>query len=149
LADPSDQELLLSFLRGRDVECPLCRYNLRDLSSPRCPECGRELRLTVGMLQPYMSAWVTLAITLCASGAIGLLFLLLVIRNGLPAWDAEHRTALNVAYWFHVAMIPLALAAVIWRRRFMRVARREQWFAAILALVACALMFTGFAMLVT
>jgi hypothetical protein len=25
---------------GHAVECPLCRYNLRGLSEPRCPECG-------------------------------------------------------------------------------------------------------------
>src|SRR5882762_2301766 len=23
-----------------NIECPLCRYNLRGLSEPRCPECG-------------------------------------------------------------------------------------------------------------
>jgi hypothetical protein len=25
---------------GEDVLCPLCRYNLRGLAEPRCPECG-------------------------------------------------------------------------------------------------------------
>src|SRR5688572_3879237 len=25
---------------GRDVICPLCEYNLRGLTEPRCPECG-------------------------------------------------------------------------------------------------------------
>src|SRR5271156_6201527 len=24
----------------RDIVCPLCDYNLRGLSEPRCPECG-------------------------------------------------------------------------------------------------------------
>jgi uncharacterized membrane protein YdjX (TVP38/TMEM64 family) len=30
-------------LRGRDVPCPGCGYNLRDLTGDRCPECGIEL----------------------------------------------------------------------------------------------------------
>src|SRR4051812_30293929 len=25
-----------------EVECPLCRYNLRGLTEPRCPECGLQ-----------------------------------------------------------------------------------------------------------
>src|SRR5262245_24135568 len=26
----------------RDVPCPLCDYNLRGLTEPRCPECGHK-----------------------------------------------------------------------------------------------------------
>lgn len=28
----------------RDLACPVCRYNLRMLRNPRCPECGTEFR---------------------------------------------------------------------------------------------------------
>ena len=28
----------------RDLPCPQCRYNLRMLRDPRCPECGTKLR---------------------------------------------------------------------------------------------------------
>jgi hypothetical protein len=34
--DPTIRELLA----GRDVACPKCRYNLRDIESGSCPECG-------------------------------------------------------------------------------------------------------------
>src|SRR5438093_13337491 len=54
-----DEQALLEFLRDRDVQCPLCRYNLRALTSARCPECGRELRLSVGLLEPRQGAWLT------------------------------------------------------------------------------------------
>ncbi len=37
------------FVAGRDVPCPKCDYNLRDLERGECPECG--LRLTVESLQ--------------------------------------------------------------------------------------------------
>ncbi len=40
--------LLLEFVRGRDVPCPACGYNLRDLTAARCPECRREIALQVG-----------------------------------------------------------------------------------------------------
>jgi hypothetical protein len=43
-----ETELLLRFLEDRDRDCPRCRYNLRSLTQPVCPECGEELKLTVG-----------------------------------------------------------------------------------------------------
>jgi hypothetical protein len=44
---------------GGDVACPLCRYNLRGLSEPRCPECGyrftwRELTDPEIRRHPYL-----------------------------------------------------------------------------------------------
>jgi hypothetical protein len=41
------------------VECPLCRYNLRGLSEPRCPECGftfewREILDITRRKHPYL-----------------------------------------------------------------------------------------------
>ena len=44
-----DTSRLLEFLRGRDMSCPACRYNLRDLTQPICPECRQRLSLTVGV----------------------------------------------------------------------------------------------------
>ena len=31
-------DMLAAYLKGRDVNCPGCRYNLRDLECSRCPE---------------------------------------------------------------------------------------------------------------
>ncbi len=47
-----DDTLLLEFLRGRDAPCPLCGYNLRDLSASTCPECREPLALAVGFRKP-------------------------------------------------------------------------------------------------
>ncbi len=44
----NETESLLRFLQGRDHACPKCSYNLRNLTRPVCPECGEELKLTVG-----------------------------------------------------------------------------------------------------
>ncbi len=43
-----ETELLLRFVAHRDHACPKCGYNLRNLTQPVCPECGEELKLTVG-----------------------------------------------------------------------------------------------------
>ena len=61
--------LLSMFLRGRDVPCPLCGYNLRDLTQQQCPECRHELRLTVGVTKP-MFLWFLLAMTPCTFAGI-------------------------------------------------------------------------------
>ena len=50
--DPEEVELLLQFVRERDVRCPRCDYNLRNLSQPVCPECREPLQLTVGARKP-------------------------------------------------------------------------------------------------
>lgn len=39
---------LMTFLASRDVECPSCRFNLRGLTTNRCPECNTLLELTIG-----------------------------------------------------------------------------------------------------
>ena len=44
---PTDSEdaFLVAYLRDRDVECPICQYNLRNLQTDRCPECGEHLTI--------------------------------------------------------------------------------------------------------
>ena len=61
---------LVRFLADRDVPCPLCGYNLRGLTMPRCPECGRELRLSIGLTEPYLRAWVVLAAAVLVLGFV-------------------------------------------------------------------------------
>ena len=79
----SDQELLQTFLRERDVACPRCEYNLRNLVGDRCPECGDELVLRVNLSEPKMAAFLTGLIGLAAgagfSGLLILYWLIMVI----------------------------------------------------------------------
>ena len=69
-------DFLRQFLTERDMPCPACGYNLRNLLSPRCPECGEELRLAVGLVEPRQAAVIT-GLTALASG-LGFNGLLLV-----------------------------------------------------------------------
>src|SRR4051812_2658518 len=83
-ADAGDAETayLLNYLATHDAACPLCKYNLRGLTVPRCPECGREIRLAVGMKEPYLRALVTTLVALCISAGCGIPSLA-VLADGL------------------------------------------------------------------
>jgi hypothetical protein len=52
LRSMDDDPHLIAYLAGRDVLCPQCDYNLRDLRAARCPECGEELVLRVNLAEP-------------------------------------------------------------------------------------------------
>ena len=57
-----EKDLLLTYLSGRDVECPRCGYNLRNLEKPVCPECREELSLAVGFDKPHF-LWLVATVT--------------------------------------------------------------------------------------
>ena len=82
---------LLEYLRGRDVLCPLCGYDLRDLTEPRCPECRQDLALTVGVTRLRFGWLIVTIIPSMFSGiAAGLLLIpilgMLVIVGELVPW---------------------------------------------------------------
>jgi hypothetical protein len=64
------------FLAERDVACPGCGYNLRNLTSNRCPECAREIRLAIHLVEPRQG-WV-IAGVIGLSAGLGLSGLLVV-----------------------------------------------------------------------
>ncbi len=43
--EPASKPELAELLRNRDVPCEKCDFNLRGLSSDRCPECGTEITI--------------------------------------------------------------------------------------------------------
>ena len=88
---PDATSLLLEFLRERDVPCPLCGYNLRNLTRPQCPECRKELVLAVGLKKPRFG-WFLVTVTpgLFAGIAAALLLMPIIIvpllGGGLAPW---------------------------------------------------------------
>ncbi len=78
-----DTRHLAEYLQDRDTPCPLCGYNLRNLTENVCPECRHEFRLTVGVTKP-MFLWFLLAMTPCTFAGIAAgLTLIPVILEGL------------------------------------------------------------------
>jgi hypothetical protein len=113
-----------------EVHCPLCDYNLRGLSEPRCPECGyrfawRELLdPALRQLHPY----------LFEVGRDRVVRFWKTLSAGMrPAtfWRSIH-PALNVSvgrllvYWMLVSL-PYVVAAVICALRCYYVARLPFW----------------------
>ncbi len=118
---PSDSRLLLDFVAGRDCTCPVCRYNVRDLTTAVCPECGCTLRLQVGTPTPRIGSILLLMSPLVAVAGIGLLFAITAVFYGPPpAWGFY---VIEIA-----ALVDLVGCFVIHRNRhrYMRRNRKTQ-----------------------
>ncbi len=75
-ADPSADDHLLRFVAGRNVACPGCGYNVRDLRTDRCPECGDQLELSLRLAEPRQGALIAGLVGLAAGAGLGGLLLI-------------------------------------------------------------------------
>ena len=107
-----EHELLRSFLHERDALCPVCGYNLRNLTSGTCPECGQRVALRVGAphLRLGVFAWALAPLLMMAG--IGCFVLLVVIMEGPPPGATWGLWGL-----FVLAAVDLPLAGVLYRNR--------------------------------
>src|SRR5262249_34908141 len=86
------QTLLLQFIHERDVPCPRCDYNLRNLTVPTCPECHEPLRLAVGLRRPKFG-WLIAALApgifsgIAAFFMGGMLILMTLSPRGKVIWQ--------------------------------------------------------------
>ncbi|MCP3902774.1 MAG: hypothetical protein GY715_03980 [Planctomycetes bacterium] len=124
-AGQEDVARLLEFLRGRDAPCPLCGYNLRDLTRPHCPECRHEILLTVGVTKPRF-LWFLIAVTPCTFAAIAatLLLIPLILQplgGGGPPEPAVF--ALDALGWLSALG---GLVLIRYRFAFLRQPRKRQ-----------------------
>jgi hypothetical protein len=112
-------EQMSVYLAGRDVPCPGCGYNLRDLRGSRCPECGDALVLSVGLAEPKQAAGITGLIGLAAgAGLSGLLLVYALIRHFLfgDSFSGEDRFVLITVCGFVVEAAAVWIWLVTWRR---------------------------------
>lgn len=126
---------LLAYVAGRDVECPVCKYNLRDLPSDRCPECGQSLMLRLAQVEPRLRLWLAMLVPLLLGGGLGSLFLVLCIKWGLPRVGA-------VPVLLFGLMFPVGLVALRSRRWFLRRTSLTQWSLVAASIVANVVLFT-------
>ena len=129
-AEATDERFLVTYLADRDAACPRCDYNLRSLSTARCPECGLPLSLVIGTLEPLQAWWVTLLISTGLVAGFGALCLVVTAAEGLPGG----RGALEWVIIANIVGILLPVPVLMKRRRFLRLPRTTQ---AAIALIAC------------
>ena len=126
------RDVLARYLRGRDVSCPRCSHNLRDVAGDVCPGCGEELRLGVGLVDAYLRAWVALAVGLFVPAGVGVFCVIIVADSG---WPPARMYPITLSLLYFMGCVPLAVWAAAGRRRFLRMSRAAQrgW-----AVAACA-----------
>ena len=121
-SDDAD-ERLVAYLAAHHASCPLCRYNLRGLTSARCPECGQALRLTVGLAEPFLRAWIVLVVSAWCGAGTGLLFLVGIAAQGLQGAPILGLVSILCL----IAAIPVGILSLLLRRRFLKLPPSHQW----------------------
>jgi hypothetical protein len=79
-----DTDLLHQFLKDHDAPCPECRYNLRNLTTDRCPECGTPVTLTVGQASEFSWLWLGFLIPFFLLNGTALIFIVAHFVYGTP-----------------------------------------------------------------
>ena len=135
-----DAAMLKQYLGSRDVPCPHCNYNLRNLTSNVCPECGEEVTLRVQSLEPRQAAPIAGLVLLSAgAGLNGLLLIywltmVLYYDRSSGGWGSFFKV--NA-----VGFVALGSCVAIWLkfwRKIRRLATLQRW----LAVIICALVTT-------
>jgi hypothetical protein len=139
-----DVALLLEYLRSRDVPCPRCGYDLRDLAQPRCPECREELSLAVGFRKPRFGWFLVTVIPGFFSGmCAGFLVIPIFFFNG----GGPRPWQILVADGFGWTSGLVALGLVRWRHAFLQwPEKRQRGWAIALWTVHVVAFFTLFAL---
>jgi hypothetical protein len=119
------QTMLLTFLRGRDVPCPVCGYNLRDLTTARCPECGDELQLQVGAVERAQGWYIVALLAACLGVGGSLLFSMLALVHAPSNWWIRSLGAQLLLVQLGLAGVTTALL-LIYRRRIVRSSTQTQ-----------------------
>lgn len=123
------EELLLEFLREHDAGCPVCRYNLRALTRPVCPECGAELVLAVGAARLRLG-WLMAAVAPGFFSGIAAVFVLVPIVGRLVAGDGKMSPGLNALDLFGWCSGVFAIVLAAKRHRFLALPLAAQrWWA--------------------
>jgi hypothetical protein len=135
--DNPPDPLLLSFLATHDAPCPVCDYNLRNLTTDTCPECSAQLHLRVGSenltLGPWLGAVLSCALGVGFDAVMSLLFTVIFTVSRfanpppVPAVTNQFIKVLSVFLTLTLSCTIAILFLVRRRRRWMMMPRRSQW----------------------
>lgn len=123
------QDLLVEFVAGREVPCPVCDYSLRDLTAPVCPECGCPLELRVGSPHLRAGAWVlgivAFALALGFDGVVSIMMITMLALQPAQNWQPFGVVSVFVA--LTLGMLGSLLVVVRRRTAWSRWPLRRQW----------------------
>ncbi|MCZ6834147.1 MAG: hypothetical protein O7G85_00080 [Planctomycetota bacterium] len=122
--------LLLEFVHDRDVQCPKCGYNIRNLTNPICPECQEDLELTVGLVKVRFE-WLIVTLIPSAFSGICALILLVPILVALKTNAGLIPTGVIVLDSFGWLSGGIGIGLFLKRRQFMRLDSSNQFLAAL------------------
>ncbi|MFI4882220.1 MAG: hypothetical protein ACIAQU_06505 [Phycisphaerales bacterium JB064] len=120
---PDTGRFLREFVSGRDVPCPSCSYNLRDLTSAVCPECGEALALRLQAEHPRVSVLVLGLLPLAM--AFGFFTIITLFVIGISIW---HDDWPPLGYWVAAPLIGsiFGVMTFAWVKNWTRVRRWSQ-----------------------
>lgn len=106
--------LLPAYLASRDKPRPRCEYDLRSLRGDQCPECGKALRLTVGLVEPRIAAYIN-AVVAAALGPGGS-GMFLMVAFAAATWNGWSRGAATMLLALMVVPSPTLVLILAGRR---------------------------------
>jgi hypothetical protein len=123
---------LVAWLDGRDVACPVCSYNLRDLKASTCPECSAPLVLAVASPNLNMAPWfvsvVALALGAGFDGVVSVLMTCgLIVFPPKPQAMGMVTGLLTTFVVLTCVCITLLVMGYRARRRWAFWSRKRQW----------------------
>lgn len=139
---PDNQALLGWFLHERDIACPRCGCNVRNLTHANCPECREELTLTI-RTRGLRLGWFLLAIAPCAYCGIVAPILLADIVYELRTLDRIIAWPWFVATGVGFVSGACALSMIRRRERFLQRPVPSQKTRAISVWILHAMLFAG------
>ena len=128
---PTDQDMLRQFLADRDVACPACRYNIRQLQTSTCPECGRDLFLTVGAVG-LSNTWIAALVGALVPAGCGfpiVVLLLIALSQGAPLSEltSEPEGIIFLLLVFYaLCCVVFSILLIVMRGGFMRLPPKAQ-----------------------
>lgn len=140
--DLNRQQALLDFLARFEAHCPRCRYDLRQLTTCRCPECGTELRLDVHAAKERLGWWITALIGAGLPGGLGVLYDIMLVVKPSPSMDLRIWTiivSVNLALLMFIGIASFRLRFTGWKPGTQRAAAAASWLPTIMLIVCLVL----------
>lgn len=122
----SDQELI-AFLWNRSAPCPRCNYDLRNIRSAQCPECGEPLVLKVGSPRARFGWLIVAMVPGSFSGVAALFVLVPIVLTLLRGVNSRQDLPIPFICADLFGFLSVASVAFMYKHRHKLMARSARW----------------------